>query len=76
MAGQGRKAIIGAVCEQTNKADMGFTLAAMRYPLEALSYEIIDELAVYGIFDKATVKELDEMMEKAIQSGRAFAGSF
>ena len=76
LAGQGRKAIIGAVCEQTNKKDMGFTLAAMRYPLEALGYEIVDELAVYGIFDKAKVKEQDEMMEKAIQSGRAFASSF
>jgi hypothetical protein len=55
---------------------MGFTLEAMRYPLQALGYEIVDELAVYGIFDKAKVKEQDEVMEKAIQSGRAFASSF
>lgn len=75
LAGQGRQAIIGAVCEQTNKADMGFTLEAMRYPLEALGYEIVGELPVYGIFDRAKVKDKDEIMQKAIKMGRAFANS-
>jgi len=76
LAGQGRKAVIGAVCEQTNKTDMGFTLEAMRYPLQALGYEIVGELPVYGIFDRAKVKDQDETMEKAIKLGRAFASSF
>ncbi len=49
LAGQGRKAILGAICEQNNTADMGFTLEAMRYPLEALGYEIVGELPVYGV---------------------------
>ncbi|WP_419658863.1 NADPH-dependent FMN reductase [Desulfosarcina variabilis str. Montpellier] len=76
LAGQGRKAVIGAVCEQTNKTDMGFTLEAMRYPLQALGYEIVGELPVYGIFDRAKVKDQDETMQKAIKLGRAFASSF
>lgn len=41
LAGQGRKAVLAAICEQKNKDDMGFTLDAMRLPLEALGYEII-----------------------------------
>ena len=49
MAGQGRKAIIAAICEQENKEDMGFTLEAMRLPLEALGYEVIGELPVFSI---------------------------
>jgi len=47
LAGQGRKAILAAICEQKNKDDMGFTLDAMRLPLEALGYEIIGELPVW-----------------------------
>lgn len=75
LAGQGRKAIIGAVCEQTNKADMGFTLEAMRYPLKALGYEIVGELPVYGIFDRAKVKDEEEIMTRARQMGHKLAKS-
>lgn len=75
LAGQGRKAVIGAVCEQTDKSDMGFTLEAMRYPLEALGYEIVGELPVFGIFDKAKVKEKEEIMIKARQMGGELAES-
>ena len=46
LAGHGRKAVLGAICEQESKKDMGFTLEAMRLPLEALGYEIVGELAV------------------------------
>ena len=70
LAGQGRKAVLAAVCEQENRADMGFTLEAMRYPIEALGYEIVGELPVYGIFDKARVKEEKSAMAKAEQLGR------
>jgi multimeric flavodoxin WrbA len=55
LAGQGRKAVIAAICEQETKEDMGFTIEAMRKPLEALGYEIVGELSVFRIFDKAKV---------------------
>jgi hypothetical protein len=32
---------------------MRFTLDAMRLPLEALDYETIEELPVFGVFSKA-----------------------
>jgi multimeric flavodoxin WrbA len=65
LAGQGRKAVIAAVCEQETKKDMGMTLEAMRLPLEALGYEIVDELPVFGVFDKGGVKKEGEIMAKA-----------
>ena len=69
LAGQGRKAVLVAVCEQNSKADMGFTLEAMRLPIEALGYEIIGELAVFNLFERAKVKELEETMIRATALG-------
>jgi multimeric flavodoxin WrbA len=70
---QGRKAGIAAICEQESVDDMGFTMAAMKKPLTALGYEIIGELSVFKIFDKAKVKDDSEAMEKAYQLGRDLA---
>ena len=75
LAGQGRKAVIAAVCEQENKGDMGFTLEAMRFPLEALGYEIIGELPVFGVFDKAKVKDNNDILIKAAKLGSGLAES-
>ena len=69
MAGQGRKAVLVAVCEQEDIADMGFTLTAMRLPLEALAYEVIGELPVLAIFDIRKVKEKNEILFKASRLG-------
>ncbi len=66
---QGRMAGIAAVCEQTDKKDMGFTLEAMRMPLEALGYEIAFELPVFGIFDRGKVKKYDDIMKQAKNYG-------
>jgi len=63
------------VCEQKNKDDMGFTLDAMRLPLEALGYEIIGELAVFGIFDRGKVQEKKEILIKATKLGSDLAKS-
>jgi ureidoglycolate hydrolase len=42
LAGQDRKAVIVAVCEQENKKDMGFTLEAMRtQPFQGITKEKI-----------------------------------
>ena len=75
LADQGRKAVLAAVCEQVGKDDMGFTLEAMRRPLQALGYEIIGELPVFGIFDRAKVKEEKEILIKASKLGADLAKS-
>lgn len=75
LAGQGRKAVLAAICEQENKGDMGFTLDAMRLPLQALGYEIVGELPVFKIFDRAKVKENDEILKKAAKLGSDLAES-
>lgn len=66
---QGRKAIIAAVCEQNDKKDMGFTIEAMRMPLEALGYEIVGELSVLGTFARAKIKEQTSTLIKAAELG-------
>lgn len=73
LAGQQRKAVIAAVCEQENEEDMGFTIEAMRAPLKALGYEIVGELAVYNIFDKGKVKTDPKILEKAYSLGERIA---
>ena len=75
ISGQGRKAVIAAVCEQNNRKDMGFTLDAMRIPLEAHGFDIIDELPVFKIFHKAKVKENQEVMDKALELGERLGDS-
>ena len=73
LADQGRKAVLVAVCEQENRKDMGFTLEAMRAPIEALGYQVIGEQAIFRIFDKGKVKEDTESMEKAFKLGNELA---
>ncbi|MBU0946709.1 MAG: flavodoxin family protein [Proteobacteria bacterium] len=75
LAGQNRKAVLGTIYEQENKEDMGFTLDAMRLPLQALGYDIIGELAVPGIFDRAKIKENNEILNKATKLGSDLAES-
>jgi multimeric flavodoxin WrbA len=72
---QGRKAVVAAVCEQKSKKDMGFTLEAMRRPMEALGYNIVGELAVFNFFDRGKVKEDAEILARAEKLGRLLAGS-
>lgn len=66
---QGRKAVVAAICEQEDPEDMGFTIEAMKKPLQALGYEIVGELSVFKIFDKAKVKEDKTAIEKALEAG-------
>ena len=75
LAGQGRKAVIAAICEQENTEDMGFTLDAMRLPLKALGFDIIGELPVFRIFDKAKVEQEKLILDKAINLGSDLAKS-
>ena len=73
LAKQNRKAVIIAICEQENKKDMGFTLEAMRMPIEALGYKVIGEQAILKIFNKGKVKENSEAMETAFNLGKSLA---
>jgi len=74
-ANQSRKAVIATICEQETRKDMGFTIGAMKKPLEALGYEIMGELSVFRIFDKAKVRQDHETTEKAHELGLKLAGS-
>ena len=73
LALQGRKAVIAAVCEQSSKNDMGVTLEAMRRPLEALGYEIVEELAVLRIFDRGKIRDDPTVLLQATSLGSALA---
>lgn len=73
LAGQGRKAVIGAICEQVDERDMGFTVDAMRLPLEALGYEVIGVLPVFRVFEKGKVKEDNEALIRAEKLGSDLA---
>ena len=79
LAGQNRKAVICAICEQEEKENMGFTLDAMRIPLESHDYEIVDAVAVFGVFDRGKVKDHSDALDRAEAAGktlaRALAGS-
>ena len=65
-----------AVCEQTDPRDMGFTLEAMTMPLEALGYEVVDQLPVFGIFEAGRVAEFPDVLKAAEEAGRKLAGNF
>lgn len=73
LAGQGRKAVIAAICEQETKENMGFTLDAMRLPLTALGYDIVDEIAVFRLFDRGIVKNEPAVLEQAAEAGAKLA---
>lgn len=75
LADQGRRAVIVAICEQESKEDMGFTLEAMRMPLEALGYDVMEALAVFKIFERGRVKEYSEILDKAAILGKQLAGA-
>lgn len=75
LANQGRKVVLAAICEQETKEEMGFTLEAMRKPLEALGYEIIGELSVFNTFDKAKIKRDEKALKKAQELGAKLARS-
>lgn len=72
LANQGRKAIIAVVGEQASREEggMDLTLEALRRPVEALGYEIIDELPVLGVFHKGKVREYPQVIEQAEALGR------
>jgi len=72
-AQQNRKAVVSAICEQESVEDMGFTLEAMKKPLEALGYEVVGELPVFKTFDKSRVKNDKKSIDSAFRFGQKLA---
>lgn len=70
---QGRKAVLAAVAEQEDEYDMGFTLDAMQRPLEALGYEIVGRLPVFGVFHRAGVQDRQDSLAEAEKLGDLLA---
>ncbi len=62
LSGQNRKAVVIAVAEQPDLDDAGFALEAMRKPLEALGYEVVDEVLVLTVFDKGAVSKRPDVL--------------
>ena len=74
LAGQNRKVIIASIGEQTDEeSGIGFTLDAMRLPIEALGYELIGKLPVLGVFDRQGIKKQPKLLEKAERLGKQLA---
>lgn len=62
LSGQNRKAVVIAVAEQPDLGDTGIILEAMRKPLEALGYEVLEEVLALGAFDKGAVSQRPEVL--------------
>lgn len=77
LAGQGRKAVIAAVCEQatTEESGMDTTLVILRRNIEMLGYEIVGELAVFGAFPSRAVLKQPQILEEAEALGRKLASA-
>ena len=73
LADQGRKAIVFSVSEQDEMGETGFTLEAMGYPLTALGYDVVEDFAVTGIFDRGAVRNQRDILNAAFERGRRLA---
>jgi multimeric flavodoxin WrbA len=73
LSGQHRKAVIVAVGEQVHKEDLGFTLDGMRLPVEALGYELVGSLEIYGKFERGKVREDPSILRELEALGEKLA---
>jgi multimeric flavodoxin WrbA len=75
LAVQNRRAVIASIGEQKSyKENVGFTLDAMRIPIEDLGYQVIGELPVLGVFKKGGISK--QVLEKAESLGSQLAHQF
>lgn len=73
LAGQGRAAALAIVAEQISEEDLGFTMDALRMPIEAFGYQIAGELSVMGKFEAGIVGQDPEVMQKCAELGKKLA---
>lgn len=76
LAGQGRVGAVVAVCEQADPKDMGFTLEAMKLPLQAFGYEVADAVSIFKIFKKAGVKAVPEVMARLARAADTIGAAY
>jgi len=70
LGGQGRLALVGTTAEQPDAEGLGVVLPAMRLPLEALGYEVLDELVAPGIFPPGAAARDQELLAQARAAGQ------
>lgn len=70
LEGQGRKALVFTVCEQEKTDEMGFALAALTMPLEALGYSVTDEFLANNCFEKGKVAKDKVLLNRAFEAGK------
>lgn len=75
LADQGKKAVICAVCEQNDEADINFTIDAMTKPMSALGYDVIEKLPFLGVFSKGEILERQEYLNRAVIAGESLANT-
>ncbi len=75
LADRKRKAVVFAVGEQADPADLGVALEALSLPLQPLGYEVVAELPVLNCFEPGIVGEKKEMLEQAYRCGRELAAA-
>lgn len=75
LADQGRKALLAIVAEQTSRKDLGVTMEALRLPIQALGYEILDEIPVTGMFEAGIVKNHPGVLDQASETGKTLVKS-
>ncbi len=69
----GKYAVVIAVCEQADEADMGFTADAMRLPLESLGYRVVDTVKALKLFEKDAALQSQESLTRAAAAGQKLA---
>ncbi|AEH60482.1 NADPH-dependent FMN reductase [Methanosalsum zhilinae DSM 4017] len=62
-------AVVVAVCEQNNAADMGYTAEVMEKPLEALGYRVVSTAKILNLFSPGEAVSDQIAMEKASKAG-------
>jgi len=76
LADRERKAVVFAIGEQADPADLGVALEALSLPLRPLGYEVVAELPVLNCFEPGIVGEKREVLESAYRCGQALVAAF
>lgn len=66
-------ASIIAICEQNNEDDMGFTADAMKMPIEALGYRVVNIMKVLHLFNKEDAIKHNDIINEAKVIGEHLA---